>query len=167
MNTTAKTVNELQNQCGLLEQQNAELQQQNAELTAKLNWFEEQFRLSQQRRFGRSSEQTHPDQVELFNEAEVEAKPSAEPVMEEITYRRPKKQGQRQEQLKDLPEETIEYRLSPEEQVCAKCGGALHEMSTEVRREIKVIPARSVSSIISVMSTLAAAVNGKISKPLS
>lgn len=34
-----------------------------------------------------------------------------------------------------------EYRLSPEEQVCPNCGGPLHEMSTEVRQELKVIPA--------------------------
>jgi transposase len=135
MDTAAKTIAELQNRCALLEQQNAEL-------TAKLTWFEEQFRLSQQRRFGPSSEQTHPDQIALFNEAEVEAKPSAEPTMEEITYRRRKKQGQREEQLKDLPVETVEYRLSAEEQVCASCGGALHEMSTEVRQELKVIPAQ-------------------------
>ena len=136
MDNTAKTIEELQTKCALQEQQIAEL-------TAKLNWFEEQFRLSQQRQFGRSSEQTSPDQVELFNEAEAEAeaKPSAEPTIEEITYHRRKKQGHRQEQLKDLPEEVIEYRLSPEEQVCA-CGGALHEMSTEVRQELKVIPAQ-------------------------
>lgn len=37
--------------------------------------------------------------------------------------------------------ETVEYRLSAEEQVCSCCGGSLHEMSTEVRQEIKVIPA--------------------------
>ena len=44
--------------------------------------------------------------------------------------------------LKDLPVETIEYRLPPEEQVCPNCGGPLHEMSTEVRQELKVIPAQ-------------------------
>lgn len=38
--------------------------------------------------------------------------------------------------------ETIEYRLPPEEQVCPNCGGPLHEMSTEVRQELKVIPAQ-------------------------
>ena len=43
--------------------------------------------------------------------------------------------------LENLPVETVEYRLSNEEQVCSCCGGSLHEMSPEVRREIKVIPA--------------------------
>ncbi len=32
-----------------------------AELTAKLKWYEEQFRLAQQKRFGASSEKTNPD----------------------------------------------------------------------------------------------------------
>lgn len=129
-------MDELQNQCALLEQQVVEL-------TAKLNWYEEQFRISQQRRFGRSSEQTNPEQMQLFNEAESEAKPSLpEPAMEEVTYHRRKRQGHREAQLENLPVETIEYRLPPEEQVCSCCGEDLHEMSTEVRQELKVIPAQ-------------------------
>lgn len=138
MNSTAKKVEELQNKC-------TQLEQQNAELKAKLNWFEEQYRLSQQRRFGRSSEQTQPEQLQLqfFNEAEVEAKPPAEePKIEEITYRRRKKQGHREQLLEDLPVETIDYHLPAQEQVCSCCGGPLHEMSTEVRQELKIIPAQ-------------------------
>jgi len=48
-----------------------------AELTAKLKWYEEQFRLAQQKRFGASSEKTNPAQMELnlFNEAELLATP--------------------------------------------------------------------------------------------
>jgi transposase len=55
------------------EQRTAKLEQKNAELTVKLAWYEEQFRLAQQKRFGASSEKKHPDQLELelFNEAEV------------------------------------------------------------------------------------------------
>jgi transposase len=141
---------ELNNMCTLLAQQNADLnnkctllKQQNAKLAAQLKWHEDQFRLSQQKRFGRSSEKTNPDQLSLFNEAETEAKPETpEPEMEEITYRRKKRRGRREMQLKDLPVETIEYRLSPEEQICPACGEHLHEMSTEVRQELKVIPAQ-------------------------
>ena len=44
--------------------------------------------------------------------------------------------------LKDLPVEVIEYKLPEEEQICSCCGGALHEMSTETRQELKIIPAQ-------------------------
>jgi len=141
--TTIVTIEELQEKNAILEQQNSLLQQQIAELTAKLNWFTEQFRLSQHRQFGRSSEQTIPEQQSLFNEAEAEAKPELpEPTVEEITYKRRKRQGHREEMFKDLPVETIEYRLPEEEQICSCCGGKLHEMSTEVRKELKIIPAQ-------------------------
>jgi len=128
-------IEELKNRCALLEQQNAEL-------TAKVNWYEEQFRLSQQKRFGSSSEKTNPDQLTLFNEAEFEAKPELpEPTVETITYsRRKKEKGQRETVLKDLPVETIEYHLTDEEKVCSACGNHLHVMSTEIRQEFKVIP---------------------------
>lgn len=135
-NSTINTIEDLQKQCVLL-------QQQNAELTAKLRWFEEQFRLSQHRRFSSSSERTVPEQQQLFNEVEVEAQPTlAEPTVETITYNRRKKCGHREALLENLPVETIEYRLPDEDQVCSCCGGALHEMSTEVRQELKVIPAQ-------------------------
>lgn len=133
MQNTAEVIKELETKCTLQEQQIAEL-------TAKVNWFEEQYRLSQKRRFASSSEAT-PEQIQLFNEAEAEAKPSQpEPAIEEITYKRKKRQGKRENQLKNLPVETIEYRLPPEEQTCTCCGGVLHEMSTEVRQEVKMIP---------------------------
>lgn len=46
--------------------------------------------------------------VNLFNEAE--AKPVApEPTIEEITYKRRKKRGHREEMLQDLPVEVIAY----------------------------------------------------------
>ena len=137
MENTARVIEDLQNKCALQEQQIAEL-------TAKVNWFEEQLRLSQQKKYGPSREQT-PDQKQLqvFNEAESLADSSVpEPELEEVTYKRRKQKGQREAKLKDLPVETIEYRLPPEEQVCSCCSHPLHEMSTEVRQEIKVVPAQ-------------------------
>lgn len=121
------------------------LQQQIVELTTKLRWYEEQYRLSQKRKFGSSSEKTNPNQLELplFNEAEVESNVKAEePTVETITYRRKKKRGQRQATFENLPMETIEYRLPEEEQVCSCCGEKTHEMSTEVRQELVIIPAQ-------------------------
>lgn len=120
-------------------------QQQLAELTTKLKWFEEHFRLGQHKQFGASSEKTKQESLHpsLFNELEVVAEPTAvEPTLEKITYHRRKQKGRREVQLENLPVETIEYRLPVEEQVCACCGNALHEMSTEVRQELKIVPAQ-------------------------
>lgn len=127
-----------------LEQKTAKLEQKNAELMAKINWYEEQFRLAQQKRFGASSEKTDPDQVtmDLFNEAEALSTPtSEEPDVESITYSRKKSVGSREAKLDHFPVETISYTLPEADQVCTCCGGALHEMSTETRNELTVIPA--------------------------
>ena len=41
------------------------------ELSAKLKWYEEQFRLNRQMKFGASSEKTDIEQLNLFNEAKL------------------------------------------------------------------------------------------------
>lgn len=137
-----KTVQESQNTIEYYIERSEKLELEKEELEAKLKWYEEQFRLSQQHRFGASSEKTNPDQLSLFNEAEDTANPTVEePTLETITYKRKKSKGQRDQQLENLPKETIEYHLPIEDQVCSCCDGKLHKMSTEVRRELKIIPA--------------------------
>ena len=126
--------------------ENGRLQSIIEQLQTKVSWFEEQFKLARARQFGVSSEST----VEvsqgalLFNEAEAtldSAPVEVEP--ETITYTRARKQvGHRQEMLADLPVETIEYRLAEDEQVCSACGGPMHEMSTQTRDELDIIPAQ-------------------------
>ena len=140
-----KTTNELQSTIEELAAKNADLEKQKEVLEAKIKWLEEQFRLSQQKKFGASSEKSNPDQMELplFNEAEITADVKVEePTLETITYNRKKYVGQRDAKLENLPTETIHYRLSEEEQVCSCCGETVHEMSTETRRELAIIPAQ-------------------------
>lgn len=127
----------------VLQQKISKQEQQITELTAKLKWYEEQFRLAQQKRFGASSEKTHSDQLEmnLFNEAELLATPAGEePPMEKVTYERRKQAGKREEDLSKLPVETVMYELAEGDQICECCGGSLHEMSTETRSEIAIVP---------------------------
>lgn len=140
-----KTTYELQETIEELAAKNADLEKQKEVLEAKIKRLEELYRLSQQKKYGTSSEKTNPDQLELslFNEAEITADVNVEePTLETITYKRKKYVGQRDAKLENLPTETIHYRLSEEEQVCLCCGGAVHEMSTETRRELKFIPAQ-------------------------
>lgn len=63
-----------------------------------------------------------------------------EPTLETVTYNR-KKPTSREAKLEQFPVETIHYELPEEERACACCGGSLHEMSTETRTELKLIPA--------------------------
>ncbi|MCT4604917.1 MAG: IS66 family transposase [Marinisporobacter sp.] len=126
----------LQNECTLLKQEVEEL-------NAKLKWYEEQFRLNKQKCFGASSEKTDSDQLSIFNEAEKESTTGKEePDLEEITCKRRKGKGLKKKSFEDLPVETIHYHLDEDEKVCPECNHSLHEMSTETRRELKVIPAQ-------------------------
>ena len=119
------------------------LAQENAALKAEIQWLKEQLGLAKHRLFAPSSEKTPVGQeAMLFNEAEACAAPEVpEPVTETVTYTRRKFAGQRELNLAGLPVEEIVYALSPEEQVCPQCEGALHEMGADVRTEIKIIPA--------------------------
>jgi transposase len=112
------------------------------QLEAKVRWFEEQFHLARHKQFGPSSERSAKEQCNLFNEAEAiaEAGPVDEEIRQSITYER-KKPG-RKPIPKDLPIERIEYRLSEEERICAACNGLMHEMSEELRHEVKLVPAQ-------------------------
>ncbi|RAU90856.1 IS66 family transposase [Paenibacillus sp. YN15] len=147
MNPTSNplTRDELQHHNQQLTEQNLRLEQQNQELALKLKWYEEQVRLLQHKRFGASSEKTHPDQLELnlFNEAEAETLPQPpEPTVETLTYTRKKYPGQREDKLAGLPQQTQEYRLAESEQICPCCGGHLHEIGSDTHRELIVIPAQ-------------------------
>ena len=122
----------------LVNQQATQIEQ----LEAKVRWFEEQFHLARHKQFGASSERSIKEQRRLFNEAEAIAEdgPVEECIRQKITYER-KKPG-RKPIPKDLPMERIEYRLPEEEQICMACGGHLHEMSEELRHEVKLVPAQ-------------------------
>ena len=115
-----------------------------AELEALVKHYEEQFRLSQRRRFGASSEKTLINQMSyLFDEAEATADAQAdEPELEEIIYKRRKQKGKRDEDLSALPVEVVEHTLPEEKQICPECGEPLHTMGHDVRRELEIIPAQ-------------------------
>lgn len=114
-------------------------------LENKMDWLMEQIRLSKHKEFGASSEKTtFEEQMSLvFNEAEGFQRDSlSEPTLEEITYKRKKAAGHKEELLADLPVQTIEYTLSDDESDCPQCGEKMHAMGKEIRRELKIIPAK-------------------------
>jgi len=98
----------------------------------------EQFRLAQQKQFGKSSE-AHAGQGELFNEAEqiIDEALVEESMQTQKKTNRPK----RQPLPKDLARETIVVDLTDEEKVCDCCGHDLHPMGEKKSEQLKFIPA--------------------------
>lgn len=134
----------------LVESQSAqidELKMQITDLTLLVKHYEERFKLSQRKLYGSSSEKS-PDQLcidNMFNEAEDQADLSLpEPTYEEITYKRKKRVGKRDEDIDGLPVERIDYELPEEERACPECGDAMRDIGTTVRRELEIIPAKVV-----------------------
>jgi len=98
----------------------------------------EQFRLSQHRQFGQSSE-TSPAQAELFDEAE-QLDVSEEPVEKAIAgYTR--KQPKRTPLPKDIPRERILHDIAETDKHCDTCHHDLHCMGEETNEQLEFIPA--------------------------
>ncbi|WP_201317979.1 IS66 family transposase [Paenibacillus sp. EPM92] len=132
--SAAEQVKVLEKRIGELELENKRLHDTVEYLTRKL--------------FGRSTEKTSSlslGQMSLFDEAEIEADPTApEPDLKEIQgYRRKKFQGQRMELLKDIPHDKRLCTLDKQDCFCEACSTALVSVGEEfVRTEIEFIPAK-------------------------
>lgn len=129
---------QLQKKVAILEVEKQQLEAQNC-------WLKEQFKLARHRHFGVSSEKASLLQNELiFNEAEatVDSTVTQTEPNTVVRVRKGKHVGHRKEMLADLPTEVVEYRLPEDEQICSVCGNHLHEMSTECRDELVIVPAQ-------------------------
>jgi transposase len=125
-----------------------------AELEALVKYYEQQFRLNKHRQFGQSSEKSQYDcdgeydffQLSIFNEAEASADANmAEPELVEIKKHYRKRSRLVNDALpEDLPVETVEHDLPDGYKECSHCGGTLHRIGKETRKELKLIPAKAV-----------------------
>jgi transposase len=114
------------------------------ETEARLKWYEEQFRLFQQQRYGVKSEKITSGQLNLFNDAEeVSDEKKEEPTFEEVTYKRRKEKRSKKDLIKELPVETIEYKLDEKNRLCPYGHGLLKVMGKETTKEIAIIPAKT------------------------
>lgn len=116
-----------------------------AHLERQVEYLLNQMRLARHRQFGASSEKSEYDlqQLNLFNEAEMFADADPEPELVEIEKHYRKRTRLTTDKLPDdLPVEVIEHTLPEAERICEECGQALHVMSHNVRRELKIIPAQ-------------------------
>jgi len=120
-----------------------------ARQTVLIRYYEQQLLMARRNRFGASSEK-YPigsdeyRQIGLFADEAGADKSMPEPDLEEITYSRKKRKGKREEDLSGLPVERIDYELTGEKRACPECGEVMNDMGVDIRRELKLIPARVV-----------------------
>ena len=98
--------------------------------------------------FGVSSEKIDTNQLSFFNEAEKHSDSKVkEPTLEEITYKRAKKNSVtgKKDNLANLERVVIEHKLEGEDLKCKKCGSDLVEIGIKSKKEIlKYIPAKLI-----------------------
>ena len=114
----------------------------------------EQIRLANQERFGRHTEKLSEiaGQLSFFNEAEAFCneqveEPSIDEVVESVTKssRKSKKKGQREEDLKDLPQETVTHDIAKEQLDTFFGEGNYKSMPDETFWQLRFEPAKWVA----------------------
>jgi transposase len=128
----------------LVHQKDHSLEEKDAEITQLKQQYQhilEQFRLAQQKQFGKSSEVSR-EQLGLFNEAEQldEETVKEERQQETVTYTRNK--PKRMALPKDLPREVIIHDIEEADKVCDCCGHGLHKMGEDKSEQLEFIPAQ-------------------------
>ena len=150
MDTTLTAPPDWQEQINSLMSKVTEQSTMIAKMQQLISYYESQLLQFKRRQFGVSSEKTFIDtdeyrQIGLLQEAGQEAgKRLPEPELEEITYKRKKHVGKREEDLSGLPVERIDYELPESERACPQCGETRQDIGVDIRRDLKLIPAQVV-----------------------
>lgn len=114
----------------------------------------EQIRLANQQRYGRHTEKLDEivGQLSFFNEAEACCnEQTPEPSIDEVIKnavkkpRKPKKKGQREEELKDFPQEEIPHDVSEEKLVDTFGEGNYKSMPDEICWQLRFEPAKWIA----------------------
>lgn len=103
----------------------------------------EQIKIMNARYFGAKSEKIAPYQISLFNDVEAATDETVkEPDLKEVLPKKRKKKTS--VDYTKFETVVIEHEIAPEKRFCPSCETKMEEMGTEIKRIIKVIPARLV-----------------------
>jgi len=128
-------ITELQSQIKNLSHEIIDLKKQN-------EWLKQQFNLSNQRQFGKSSETSSTMNLSLFDEAMSHDQSSSNEELtnsETITYTRTKKTVGRHFDVSKFPKEQKIYDLEDSEKTCA-CGNLLEKAGEDISIQVDHIP---------------------------
>ena len=129
----------------LLLEQAILLDEKDSELTqwqSKYQRILEQWRLAQQKQFGKSAE-VSPGQGELFDESATdttEDRYDVQPDTQTVSYARTK--PKRKSLPKDLPRETVVVDLAEAEKTCSCCQTPLHRIGEDTSEKLAFLPAQ-------------------------
>jgi len=136
MEIQAEEIAAHKNKISHLENENESLKKQN-------EWLKQQFNLSRQREFGRSTEKTESPQLVLFDEkmdgAGGETAASAEKETIAYTRAKNKKNKGRNIDLSRFPKEQVTHDLSDAEKIC-NCGSCLEKAGEDTSLQVDHIP---------------------------
>jgi len=118
-----------------------EMKESIIKLEALVKHYEGLLLLAKRRQFGASSERVE-GQIDLFYETTPPAPP--EPEVEEITYKRKKQKGKREEDISNLPVVRLDHELPEDRRGCPECGNLMKDIGVNIRRSIEIIPAKAV-----------------------
>ena len=127
-----------------LENENKKLKERIESKDERIRKLENLVKQFQQHRFGSSSEKLTQEQVNLFDEAELESDDQIELIEQDETeidvpaHKRKKKK--RPAIPEDVPVEDIIYDLTDEEKICSIDGTQLVKMGEETHKQVKIIP---------------------------
>ena len=117
--------------------------QKNEQLKARVLSLQEQLNLALARRYAASSEKLSPDQIRLFDEAEVETQTAVPAEDETVTIPAHTRRKRGRKKLPDaLPRVEVTHDLPDNERVCPHDGKPLTEIGAATSEQLDIVPAK-------------------------
>lgn len=113
----------------------------NEQLQSRVVILQEQLNLALARRYAASSEKITPDQIRLFDEAEVEAETFSQAETVDVPAHTRQKTGRKP--LPDsLPRVEVVHELLPDARICPHDGQPLAEIGAVTSEQLDIVPAK-------------------------
>ena len=122
---------------------NEQLTARNQRYKAQILTLQEQLNLALARRYAASSEKISPDQLRMFDEAEVDSRTESPSAEDEITIPEHKRRKRGRRKLPEaLPRVDVVHELAAGERVCPHDGQLLAEIDEVISEQLDIVPAK-------------------------
>ena len=117
--------------------------QKNEHLQTRILALQEQLNLALARRYAASSEKISPDQIRLFDEAEVDTETERLSEEDEVTIPAHKRRKRGRKKLPEaLPRVEVVHELPEVERCCPHDGATLAEIGEVISEQLDIVPAK-------------------------